>query len=232
MKQIVYAFTLLLISNFVYGQSENDDKSRFISVTGSAEVIVAPDEIELEIILKEYNPQGSKKYRLSVVESKFLDILAKNNIDKKSILFGGSNYYWYYWWSYRNANYKQKTYKIKLNSSTDFLSLMKDLNFKGVYSLRISNTSNEHLQELRKDIKISALKAAKDKAIYLLDSIDEKLGCVISIEEVPENQNYYWRGTQNVMSNAVVSSNSSDSDIENVASIKLRYEVKAKFSIE
>jgi len=35
-----------------------------------------------------------------------------------------------------------------------------------------------------------------------------------------------------MISNVVVTSNSSNEDIDNVATIKLRYEVKAKFEIE
>lgn len=232
MNQKTLTLVILLISNVLLGQSNSTKESRFISVTGSAEVVVSPDEIELEITLKEYISQEDAKIELSKIESKFIDILDKNKVDKRNIVFGNSDYYWYYWWSYRNDTYKQKKYKVKLDSSTDFLALVQDLDTEGVHSLRISNTTNKQLQKLRKDIKISALRAAKDKAIYLLESIDEQIGKVISIEEVPDNRNYYWHGNQNLLSNAVVSTNASNDDMENVATIKLRYEVKAKFEIE
>jgi len=232
MNQIILSLAILLTSNILFGQNTSTEESRFISVTGSAEVVVSPDEIELEITLKEYTSQNETKIELSRIESKFIDILNKNKVDKRNIVFGNSDYYWYYWWSYRNDTYKQKKYKVKLDSSTDFLALVQDLDTEGVYSLRISNTTNKQLQKLRKDIKISALRAAKEKAIYLLESIDEQIGKVISIEEVPDNRNYYWRGNQNLLSNAVVSTSASNDDMENVATIKLRYEVKAKFEIE
>jgi len=233
MKQIVFVISILLLSNnLIKGQDVKTDERRFISVTGSAELIVSPDELELEIVLKEYSSNKNKRVELATIESKFEDILKKNNIDRQNVLFGNSNFYWYYWWSYRNDTYKQKKYNIKLNSSTDFLSLVQDLDIDGVHSLRISNSSNKELQRLRKDIKIAALQAAKEKAMYLLESIDEKVGKVISIEEVPDNRNYYWRGNQRILSNVAVTSNSSNDEIENVAKIKLRFEVKAKFEIE
>jgi len=233
MNQLMLSLLILLTSNSLFGQNNIAEESRFISVTGSAEVVVSPDEIELEITLKEYTSQKDTKIELPKIESKFIDILNKNKIEKRNIIFGNSDYYWYYWWSYRNDTYKQKKYKIKLDNSTNFLALVQDLDTEGVHSLRISNTTNKQLQELRKDIKISALRAAKEKAIYLLESIDEQIGKIISIEEVPDNRNYYWRGSQNLLSNAVVSTNAaSNDDIENVATIKLRYEVKTKFEIE
>ena len=223
---------IFLISTLSYGQNENMNERRFISVTGSAEIVVSPDEIELEIVLKEYNDKDDVKIKLSMIESKFENILKKNKIDKKKVVFGNSEYYWHYWWNYRNDDYKRKKYNVKLDSSTDFLSFVQDLNFEGINSLRISNTSNKKLQKLRKEIKIASIRAAKEKAIYLLESIDEKVGRIISIEEIPANNNYYWRGNQNILSNAVISNNTSDEDIENIASIKIRYEVKTKFEIE
>ena len=219
---------LLFVTSLVFSQDKSELDHRYISVTGSAEVVVQPDEIELEIILKEYSGLSS----LSSIENKFVTILEKYNISTKDLEFSKSEFYWYKWWrNYRYSTMKEKIYKIRLDSQTDFLALVKDLNYKGVHSLRISDTSNSELQKLRKDIKISAVKAAQNKAKYLLESIDEKLGKVITIEEVPESNNYYWRQNQAILSNVVVSTNPSDSEIENVSSIKLRYEIKAKFGI-
>lgn len=210
-------------------QNSGIDDNRHISVTGSAEVVVAPDEIELEIILREDRATEN----LSDIETKFINILKKHNIDmgEQQLLFG-SNYHWYHWWLYRRNAYKQKTYKIKLDCSTDLLSLVKDLDYRGVHSLRISNSFNKNLQEFRKEVKISAMKAAKEKAAYLLESIDEKVGKVISIEEMPDNQNHHWRGSQPIFSNSVISKGATNDDITHVSTIKLRYEVKAKFAIQ
>jgi len=232
MKKLFLVLSTLLVANFIIAQTTPIDNRKYISVTGSAEVIVAPDEIELEIVLKEFSKSSNRKADLLKIESELKDILIKHNIDEKKLVFGSSDYYWYYWWSYRYDKYKQKTFKIKLDSSTDFLSLVKDLDYKGVKSLRISNSSNKELQKLRKEVKISALRAAKEKATYLLESIDEKVGSIISVDEMPENQNYYWRSNQNLLSNVIVTTNSTGEDIDNVATIKLRYEVKAKFEIE
>ncbi len=231
MKKTMLSFILLLMGHLLFGQNIMTDQRRFISVTGSAEITVPPDEIELKITLKEYYARGNHKIDLPKIETKFLNVLDKHHIDKESIVFGSAeSYYWYYWWNYRNDDLKQKSYLVKLGSSTNFLSFVQDLNMKGVTSLRISKTTNKQLQTLRKEIKISAVKAAKEKAKYLLESIGEKVGKVISIEEVPENRSYYWQ--QNMLSNSVIPTNAPNDRVDNVAAIKLRYEVKARFEIE
>lgn len=229
MKRIILSMTILLVSNFIIAQNSIIDDSGYIAVTGSAEMVLAPDEIELEIILKEDRSTAA----LSAIETKFIDILKKHNIDtdEQKLMFG-TNYHWYYWWHYNRKNYKQKTYKIKLDCSTDLLSLVKDLDYPGIHSLRISNSFNENIQAFRKEVKISAMKAAKEKAAYLLESIDEQVGKVISVEEMPESQQHHSRGNQHTYSNKIISKVATIDGIEHVTMIRLRYEVKAKFEIK
>lgn len=233
MKNIILSFIIFVISQGIYSQTYPSTEKKYILVTGSSEVIVIPDQIELEITLQEYIGLSKGKRDLSNIESEFFDILEKNNIDHKMLVFSNSDYSWYYyWWSCRNDTYRQKSFKIKLSSSTDFISLVNDLNIKGLKSIRISDSSHKDLQKLRKDVKIAAMRAAKEKALYLLESINEKLGQVISVDEVPEVSNYHWGRTLNMVSNVSVSHDAQSDNIEHVASIKLRYEIKVKFEIE
>ncbi|HEY3386744.1 MAG TPA: SIMPL domain-containing protein, partial [Saprospiraceae bacterium] len=130
---------------------------------------------------------------------------------------------------YRNDSYKEKRYSLKLDKSTDFLALVKDLNIKGVSKIDIGSTTNAQLQELRKEVKIMAVQAAKDKATYLLESIGEKPGRVLAVEEVSDyGYNNYSMSKQ---SNMVAQTTPSGEEIENLATIKLRFEIKAKFEI-
>ncbi len=233
MKHIIVTIFIYFTAQVTYSQTYPSAEKNHISVTGSSEVIVVPDQIELEIILQEYDRVSNGKRELPNIESEFFNILEKNNIDHKMLVLSSTDYSWYYyWWSCRNDTYRQRAFKIKLSSSTDFYSLVNDLNIKGVKSIRISDSSHKDLQKLRKEAKISAMRAAKEKALYLLESIDEKLGPVISVEEVPEVSNYHWGRNLNMVSNVSVSHNPQNDDIEHVASIKLRYEIKVKFEIE
>lgn len=232
-------FILLLFSASVLAQTIDTRKT--IEVTGSAEMSIVPDEIELEIILLEYNLNG-KKVTLSNIEDDFNKILIKNNIDTKSINLEASNnnWYWWHWWNYRYESYHTKTIHLKLNKETNFLKLVEDLNEKWTQSIRISKTTSKEIQRLRKEVKKEAMRAAKEKATYLLESVDETIGSLLSAEEMPETQNApnFWYNRPNLInnvSNSVMNSNSfssSDNGIENVGNIKLRYEIKVKFEIK
>jgi len=232
-------FILFLFSTSIFAQTIDTRKT--IEVTGSAEMSIVPDEIELEIILLEYNLNG-KKVTLSNIESDFNKILIKNNIDTKSINLEASNnnWYWWHWWNYRYESYHTKTIHLKLNKETNFLKLVEDLNEKWTQSIRISKTTSREIQRLRKEVKKEAMRAAKEKATYLLESVDETIGSLLSAEEMPEAQNAlnFWYNRPNLInnvSNSVMNSNSfssSDNGIENVGNIKLRYEIKAKFEIK
>lgn len=232
-------FILLLFSASVLAQTIDTRKT--IEVTGSAEMSIVPDEIELEIILLEYNLNG-KKVTLSNIEDDFNKILIKNNIDTKSINLetSNNNWYWWHWWNYRYESYHTKTIHLKLNKETNFLKLVEDLNEKWTQSIRISKTTSKEIQRLRKEVKKEAMRAAKEKATYLLESVDETIGSLLSAEEIPETQNApnFWYNRPNLInnvSNSVMNSNSfssSDNGIENVGNIKLRYEIKVKFEIK
>lgn len=223
----IIIFLLFTISVCCSQRIDHDDR-RFISVTGSAEVVIQPDEIELQIVLKEYDLALNKE-KIEKIESDFFKILKQNSISSEQVLLNDSQYSWYRWWSYRNDFHGQKHYILKLSTETDLMSFMKELNIKGVHSINISKTTSSKSQALRKEIKISAMKAAKEKAEYLLESVGEKVGQLISVQEIINPYSRY--------SNSPIRSNSSRSietqnQIENISPILIRYEVKTKFAIK
>lgn len=60
MKKIhLLLFVMILTFSQLQAQT-NIDNRKYIEVTGSAEMLVQPDEIELEIILLEYDIEGKK----------------------------------------------------------------------------------------------------------------------------------------------------------------------------
>lgn len=236
-----YFLALFISATLFNANAQNPDTRKFIEVTGSAEMSINPDEIELEVVLAEYD-FGGKKVKLDNIQDDFYKVLIKNNIDTKKLTLESTsdNWYWWHWWNYRNERYRTKTITLKLNSKTNFLKLVEDLNDKWTQSIRISKTTHNEIQRLRKEVKMEAMKAAKIKATYLLESVGEEIEGLLSAEELPEvNQNNtnFWYGRQSFtsnVSNSMVSNNSSNDSgaIENVGQIKLRYEIKAKFEIK
>ena len=207
----------------------------FIEVIGSAEMNIIPDEVELEVVMANTND----KVKTDELETHLFDVLKKNKISESQVTFLSVDnpYYWYWWWSYRFNN--SRTYKITIDCSRQDMSFIKDLKVDYVRSIRISRTTHSKITEYRRQVKIEAMKQAKEKALELLESIGQTVGKVIEVIEIPEAVNTsFWYNSyqiQNITSNAIVSpqgaSGSESQESNGLPAIKLRFEIKAKFEI-
>ncbi len=82
------------------------------------------------------------------------------------------------------------------------------------------------------------MKAAKDKAQYLLESVGSTIGKLIQVTELDEDDWGWYRPAVSAYSNASISQRSlnaggNDSgDDPSMQKIKLRYRIKARFEIK
>ena len=86
------------------------------------------------------------------------------------------------------------------------------------------------MDALRKEVRIAAVKAAKDKAIYLLEAIGEQPGKPL---EITEQTNSYSRA--NIMSNVFIPSDSAgdiNTDALDFKKIKVSFSYFIKYSIK
>jgi hypothetical protein len=200
-KTQITVFIIITLFNYACAQQSIADK-KYIEVTGSAEMSIQPDEVEIAIVLYESRNDFPKR------EDQLLKICKKYHIDENQLSFNHSNSgiagwdYWWYWWYYRNSSYLTQTYKLKVTTKNNIMDLVKELNKPWVRNITIGTTTNKDLQVYRKEVKKEAIKMAKEKATYLLEAIDESIGSVISIEEVIADNNTskngangrYWNG--------------------------------------
>lgn len=234
-KFLLLAVCFVFTNGAISQQSNNPVK--FIEVSGSAEMNLQPDQLELEILLQEYE-RVNGKVKLAEITTEFYRILREHHVAVDGLNYLNSGeFYWWYWWNSRNQHIQTRSVTIKLDKNVNILGLVEDLNQKWVQRISISKSTHSKLQQYRKEVKAEAAKAAKEKAVYLLESLGEKLGNVLSVEEQPEtnNQSPYWYRPANVLSNSNISIEAEDGadnrGISNTTAIKLRYEIKVKFSI-
>ena len=190
MKKLISVIVIIFITNNL---SALEIKDSTITVSATAEMFVVPDEIELEITLEE---QGNE--RIADLEKTFWQALGIHEINKKQLSYYNLNvmYYWYYWWNSRKASKKSKKIVLKLNQKTNFLKLVKSLNKDWVVDIKIVGISNKNIERYKKEVEIKAMKSAKEKASYLLESIDEKIGRVISVVELDITKNHTTNNMQ------------------------------------
>jgi uncharacterized protein YggE len=103
--------------------------------------------------------------------------------------------------------------------------------------LDLIDSEHSEITRLRRETKMDAMKAAKDKADYLLGSIGQRSGKPVYIKEEPDEtpRSSYSNITANTTSNTFRSSSgvldTSDTELS-FSQIRLRYVIVAKFEIE
>jgi formylglycine-generating enzyme required for sulfatase activity len=99
--------------------------------------------------------------------------------------------------------------------------------------MKIGEVKHSKLKEYKKQVKIDALKAAKEKATYLLASIDEELGRVLTIDEGSSSSMFGGFYLDNVaVTNNEYRQFMDDVVSEKFKTIKLTYEMSAVFEIK
>ena len=102
MKQLIALFVLVLSVFFAKAQTQPtcNPYPKTISVTGSAEMDIVPDEIYVQIDLKEYKKKGENKVELEKIKSDFLAKCSSIGLVDSVISiasYQGTNYNYWYW---------------------------------------------------------------------------------------------------------------------------------------
>ena len=234
MKTFAVLVTLWL-SGILAISAQEDNNSRYIEVTGSSETEIIPDEIHFMITIKEYWQEEFEKkskpedYQTKVpvneIEHNLMSALKQAGIAPSDIQTKEVGDYW----RERGKDFLiSKTFDIKLQNPDQINQIIQTVNTKGIQSMNIGELKNKDLQEYRKQGKIEALKAARQKADYLVAAMGQKLGNVLRIVE-PEERSFSYFQPQSAMSNVAIPSY--DSNPENFRTIKLRYQMTARFEI-
>jgi uncharacterized protein len=229
MRRLMLLAACIAFAGSIYAQ--NIDLRRKISVSGIAETEVTPDIIDVSISLQEYM-DGKTRVGIDQLENQLENAVKAAGIAKEDFTVNnvsGSNYSWQ---RKKDPNFlASKQYGLRVHDLDKFNQIMSQLDPKGVQSTYIANYDYSKMPEVKRDLKIKALEAAKEKATYLLNSIGEKLGRIIEISEEGVNAPVVYNNRA-VYANAMVSSNkiAADSDID-FKKIKLSFQVNAVFEI-
>lgn len=168
----------------LFGQTNVDiDKEKpYIEVTGIAEKEIIPNEIYIAITIKDRN-EGKDKITIDKQEADLKEAL-------KSIDIGLDNLYL----SDANANYirvkltkkdviTRNEYILKVGDALTVGKVFEKLDDLKIVDAYISKVSHSKIEEFKKEVRIMAIKAAKEKADYLLTAIGEQVGKPLIVNE-------------------------------------------------
>jgi uncharacterized protein len=190
MKNVMLSLLMALFTVKGFAQTLANPYPRTITVAGSAELEVVPDEIYVQVDLREYEKKGQGKVQLEKIKSDFLKAARGLGLPDSAITIASYDAFngnpWLRKKNKKDELYASINYLVKLSNSTQLDNLVAKLDDEATQNFFIERTAHSKLDQFRKQLKIQALKAAREKAGYLTAAIDENLGPVVTINEPVE----------------------------------------------
>lgn len=222
------------------GQVAESQSKPHIEITGTSETEITPDEIYITITLQE-RMEGKEKLLIEKQEQDLKQNLKELGIDISNITL--NNFV---------ADFKKvrmnkkdvinsKSYTLKVGSAEMVSKVYERLDKIDAHDAYISKLTHSRILDHTKENRIKAIKAAKEKAEYLLSAVGKQSGMPLEIMEI---DNSIFNPLSNVrggrMSNVVQSyTNAENFDdmgsdeitikkIKIVSSFRVKYEILNK----
>jgi len=212
-------------------------ETRRIEVTGFSEMEVMPDELYFTVSLQEYfkdEKSQKDKVPINLLEKQLVQAVAEAGLPKETLSVSGVGGYQRYWEKDKKPStfLESKQYQLKVERADKLDGILSKVNSRGIQSAYMSRADHSRKEEFKNQVKVEALKNAKDKAAFLLNAIGEKAGLVLEIRELEEGASYpqpMYKSNMRMM--AADASGVPDSDLD-YQKIKLSYRMQAIFEIK
>lgn len=225
-----YLIIFVLTACSMLAVAQQDQSSvRSIEVKGSSEIEITPDEIFVNITLKEYK-KGGNKVDLNRLEAGLVKSVKKLGIPEENLRV--QNVHGYNWnWRKRKADdfLGSKSFILEVSDLKKMNDLIEMLDPEGLNNMNVQSYSHSDIEEYRKKAKIGAMKAAKEKATYLLESVGAELGGLLQVQEIDYGYQAPMMRSNMALMEADASNYSSDVEF---MKIKVRAEMRVVFEIK
>lgn len=181
MKNILL-YTALLLAATLTAQNPIGEEKPYIEVNGTGELEVIPDEIYVAITLKERS-NNKKTVSIEEQEQNLKNALKNLKVDLKNLSLAGADADLVRVEWRKKGVITQKQYSLKLANATILGQVFSELDKLEITDAYVSHVQHSKIDSLRKVVKIMAIKAAKNKADYLLAAIGEKTGKALIVRE-------------------------------------------------
>ncbi len=227
------------------------DIVRKITVTGYAEMEIVPNQIYISLALREYAYADTLKDSLNkIVEIKKIKVeidSLEEQLQRAAFAVGVApedfnleNISSYNpWWNYHIKPmdfFVHRQYRLKLTALDKLNNLLVGVDRKSIESLYIETYTHSDIEDFKKELKIKAIQAAKQKAVYLLEAIGEQCGGAVDIQEMNDDNMPQGRMLRTLYATQSINTANTNDDVElppiSFKKIKLTSQVQAVFEIE
>lgn len=238
-KQLLIT-AFIITSALTFGQTNapKPEEQPYIEVTGTAEKEVIPDEIYIGINIRE-KYANKVKVTIEEQEEKLKAAVKSLGIELSNLYLSDVNAdFVKVSWQKKDVLTK-KEYTLKVSNATLVGQVFLELEKLEITDAFISKVNHSKIDSLRKEVKIMAIKAAKNKADYLLTAIGEQTGKPLIVDESMQTitrGEYQRMATRNI--NSVAATTAGVYQEEELKreiqfqKIKLNSSIYVKFSIK
>jgi hypothetical protein len=186
--KVTFIAAVLCLPFLLLGQSAH----RFITVNGTAETVRSADQISIRFDVRtvDISQEKSKLANDKEVGSIFLisNRFEISNDDIKLSPLGFGKNYDYTHERKQKGYYTSQEFTVLLRDLSHYYDFMNALSEKNAVDIQHADYQISDFVSQNKAVMESALKAAREKAEYMVKAMGVKLGLVISIEEGEEWQ--------------------------------------------
>lgn len=187
--RLIFLFLFSCMGFMGYAQTSEIDARPYIEVTGTAEKEIVPDEIYIGISIHE-RYVNKIKVTIEEQETNLKNMVKSLSIDLKNLSLSDADAdYIRVRWQKKDVMTK-KNYTLKVSDVATLNKVFEGLEKLEITDASIDRVSHSKIDELRKEVRILAIKAAKEKAEYLTAAIGSSIGIPLVINEIPQNGIY------------------------------------------
>jgi uncharacterized protein len=204
-----------------------------VDVTGTAEMEITPDEIYISITIKE-RYEGRDKLSIEVQEEKLKSSLKEIGINLTNLTLADANAGYVKVKVAKKDVLTKKDYLLKVADAAQVGKAFEQLEKLQITGAYIARVDHSKMDEFRKENRVKAIKAAREKAEYLLAAIGQAPGKAVIVEDVTDKHVYNTNALNESYGNTSYFSVSSKNEPEELtfnklnirSSIYVRFEIK------
>lgn len=233
MKNTLILLIVALLPFVAGAQVSQENVKPYIEVVGSGEMEILPDEIFIGFTLKE-RMDGKKKIEIESQGKELKKQLQKAGFDLTNLSLADASSDFVTIKRKNQEVLASKNYLMKVATTTEVASLFEVLDNIRALNGNITRVAHSEIEKYRKEVKILAIKAAKEKAGYLLEAIGEKVGKPIMIQERETYDDIRPMMIRGKAAGVQEEYEMGDEAIPEISfqKIKLKYSVFARFEIQ
>lgn len=205
-----------------------------IEVVGTGEMEIVPNEIFIAFTLKE-RFEGKTKIEIENQEKELKKRLIKLEIDLKDLQLSDANSDFITIKRKKTDVIASKNYLLKVKTTAEIARVFELLDEINAFNANIQRVDHSEIEKYKNDVKMLAIKAAKEKAANLLSAIGESIGKPLLIQEREMYEDYQPMRKNMMVANMVMDQGASQEEaIPEIGfqKIKLKYSVFARFAIK